>query len=950
MTAGAPAPGTPGYDQALIPFIRERAPDSWQGKQVNFWSTFIGTVTLGEAFPNTTADPAILPLLALEIWGLPTSQPAYDPNNKNFVYLRFQRGVMHFDYTTGTTQGVLLADWFKQIIIGEKLPADLAKDAKNSPFLKQYSRTNYRGLNRPDVLTGTDLTDAFEPGTAEVNATGSTANTGTITGSTPITGTSTSGALAPTAPITATQTLTGTTTITNEKLTVALQVGGTDHGRLTVRTVGGDLRAWTIPTLLLSRGRSVNLGKDTIADGAATRVLLVSDPALGDGKQLEAELPIRGSTGRARLLVTLYEGKPYLTMQLGVRGLPDDQPTIGFRLFDGDGGGWLDLSKSAVYQTEDPVLKRESFDSTALARTGEVQAGMPLMLNDSERNNGFVLATLDATDHFSKFSGKPSGETAGLRMIYDIMLAPPDQSPETLSPRLLLTITPAGDPNTVLTPYRRAVAAIYPTPRLPDWVRYQWTASAALGGGLSQKNVMSQIDYIASNLLDLGPWQIVIESGWYRANGRPDADGRAVDTDKFPDGMRALVDYAHKKGVRVVLGVPGPLVTRDGKDRTGLRNLVEQHSDWLIPAGDSAGNKYLLNFENAAFRTWWTDLIRDVLVTYDADGLRIDGYGEALAAVGKTEPRTSLQAAELYRLTAEQAWAAKTNAYIESGWYVPAFANPYVHVVRSSDEGLAFDRDYPNAGLRQHIDYALFQRIAVNQRAHLGDIVPGDIVALQTGYRWLESASALGGLTGISVDLTKLSESTLEEYRERLTHLHPFAGQTMFSFGTAAEVFATNIDGFTYLGVINRNQTRRNVTIKLSDFGISDGAIVRDSSSGTVIKAGESMEVDMPPASFRMYVMRQDAGWIWTTSTISGESARGVLKYQVKGPASVPGKIEIAVPPPAKVSLDGQTLAASAYSYDPNSGLLKLNYSHDRVHDIRIEYPADVSVTQRAAN
>jgi hypothetical protein len=75
----------------------------------------------------------------LEIWGAPISNPAYDPSNHDFIYQRFQRGIMH--YTTGLgTRGVLLADYLKAIMLGPELskqrganpPEDLNQQAKNS--------------------------------------------------------------------------------------------------------------------------------------------------------------------------------------------------------------------------------------------------------------------------------------------------------------------------------------------------------------------------------------------------------------------------------------------------------------------------------------------------------------------------------------------------------------------------------------------------------------------------------------------------------------------------------------------------------------------------------------------------------------------------------------------------------------------------------------------------
>src|SRR5205085_3732838 len=97
-------------------WVRQVAPDTWDGQSVGFGAAFFGTVSCAQAFPQGDCHQELLPLMALELWGLPTSAPARDPANKNFVYQRFQRGVMHFDAASGATHGLLLGDVFKSVL------------------------------------------------------------------------------------------------------------------------------------------------------------------------------------------------------------------------------------------------------------------------------------------------------------------------------------------------------------------------------------------------------------------------------------------------------------------------------------------------------------------------------------------------------------------------------------------------------------------------------------------------------------------------------------------------------------------------------------------------------------------------------------------------------------------------------------------------------------------
>ena len=69
---------------------------------------------------------------------------------------------MQYDRATGLTQGLLLGDYFKALITGRNLPADLAAAAQASRLLRQYDNSRPLGLQRPEELAGSDLRDAFE--------------------------------------------------------------------------------------------------------------------------------------------------------------------------------------------------------------------------------------------------------------------------------------------------------------------------------------------------------------------------------------------------------------------------------------------------------------------------------------------------------------------------------------------------------------------------------------------------------------------------------------------------------------------------------------------------------------------------------------------------------------------------------------------------------------------
>jgi hypothetical protein len=157
MVTTAPIPGTEGYADAALAFVRRHA-------ILDFGRAYFSTITCADAFPGEVCSQGIVDLLNLELWGLPVSPPAIDPNNFAFAYQVYQRGILQHNFETGVTEGILLADWIKALITGEGLPPDLDAEAAGAPLWRQYDPANVvDGLNRPGDLPATSMTAAFAP-------------------------------------------------------------------------------------------------------------------------------------------------------------------------------------------------------------------------------------------------------------------------------------------------------------------------------------------------------------------------------------------------------------------------------------------------------------------------------------------------------------------------------------------------------------------------------------------------------------------------------------------------------------------------------------------------------------------------------------------------------------------------------------------------------------------
>jgi hypothetical protein len=144
MKNNTPPVGSPTYAEDINAFVQKNVPDTALNQPVNFFQTFN---TLG----------------GLTIWGAPISAPQADPSNANFIYQRFQRGIMHFAVGQGT-QSILLADYLKAIVMNKDVPPDLLAQSRETRFFSQYCPGQTMWLCRPAELPGTDLTFAFVQG------------------------------------------------------------------------------------------------------------------------------------------------------------------------------------------------------------------------------------------------------------------------------------------------------------------------------------------------------------------------------------------------------------------------------------------------------------------------------------------------------------------------------------------------------------------------------------------------------------------------------------------------------------------------------------------------------------------------------------------------------------------------------------------------------------------
>lgn len=745
-------------------------------------------------------------------------------------------------------------------------------------------------------------------------------------------------------------------TLMNAALSVSLGFGGPDNGYLTAFDLAQRrvLIHKTTSSVTLASGRRYVLHEDFLpAHGESYLLREVHEPVFGEGKQVVAKFISRDGRLSALVDLALFADQPSFLYRLALEDVDEDE-RAAFTFFDPAAGSSLNVGKQASYLTDYNRLRVSAIPDDGLIREERVGLGKPVLLWSRDDGRGLILAAIEETPTTPYFTVElPQGQVVA-RVGFGSAAASASQSHE--SPRLYVESTATPHLQDALARYRALMGELYPSRPLPSWVRQQWLSWYVYYMDLNEQVLKEQVDAIAQQLNDLGPWHILIDAGWYVADGRPDADWRKVDTVKFPGGLRSIVDYAHARGIKVVLYLGTPYINtyEETGNWMGLTGLIRAHPDWLIPLGsDELAEHYLLDYRNPQVRRYFVNVLRDFFGRYDVDGIKVDGLASAEGDLpgGPAGPRwvldeTTNQTMNIYRFTFQEAQTLRPDLYLESGWSTPVFAHPYAHTFRFGDEYPNLTNPYPMGGLFEHIDYAAYQ-LALGQPANMGALYgdPPDAKAL---HWWLGAALALGNQVSLSLPFAQMSDEALARYRALLTHYRPFAGTTRTDGRISPRWFATTVGPLTYLGVVNRWPEPQEFTVPLASLGM-DGEtpyIAYDTEDEAFLPVQRELTTQLPGGSFRLFVLRATPGLLWTTSGFLESSGASELALTLTGPSTMAGFAQVLIRDLRSVTLNANSLTLSedawprpgSYTFAPDTKILTIAYPAGDTHRIVIRY------------
>ena len=142
-----------------------------------------------------------------------------------------------------------------------------------------------------------------------------------------------------------------------------------------------------------------------------------------------------------------------------------------------------------------------------------------------------------------------------------------------------------------------------------------------VGGGMGPEHDMSveTTKQFMDQLSRMGAEIFIIDAGWYMKPGEQGQWYKTgnwhYDTDRYPDGIREMKEYAHSKGMKFGLWME--------PERLGNEEIIREHKDWcsVYPDGHTEG---LLDMTNPEAAAWAESETARCIEEYGMDLLRID--------------------------------------------------------------------------------------------------------------------------------------------------------------------------------------------------------------------------------------------------------------------------------------------------------------------------------------
>lgn len=329
-----------------------------------------------------------------------------------------------------------------------------------------------------------------------------------------------------------------------------------------------------------------------------------------------------------------------------------------------------------------------------------------------------------------------------------------------------------------------------------DRVRPLMYSTKGYGYDLDEKSARS----IIKNIKSLGFEGIVLEDGWF---GSRDENGSSLgdwyaNTSKFPSGLKAISDEAHKSSLLFGLWV-------SIENISARSALFESHPDWALIRNRDKGHRrdeLILDITRAEVREWAITVLSNTISHLEVDYLKWDmaSYVSDIFSKRDTDSLRAYHHSYILALYEIMKTIGRRfpNLYIESSAKGGRFDLGIL--AHSASANLTYSSDVIEKA-KTKIGTSLFYPLSV-MTSEIGpspDIATGRITALSTRFN-----EAIYGVLSYAIDLNLLNKSDLDEIAEEV------------------EFYKKNRILFQY-GIFRREENGRRIIFSVSNY---DGSVI----------------------------------------------------------------------------------------------------------------------------
>ncbi len=321
--------------------------------------------------------------------------------------------------------------------------------------------------------------------------------------------------------------------------------------------------------------------------------------------------------------VKLYDGEPFLVVvsKATVTGKEPIQ-IVRFAPLDASGGLTLDTDPRNVWFIENGNTMVFDFYVRRLRATIPVASNGNALFYAPKTDRGLVVGFLShrigATGIVTEVE---AGDTSRVKTLRAQSLYNP---PKPLGPGQTLECEAGvyveltkGQPLGAAERWARSVAKVCGNKPGSHGSLVKWNPwSARYSHGMTEQNMTEEMDAAAAKLLPYGMNYFHLDSGWQKGWGDWEANER------FPHGMKSIVDRMHKLGFKASTWI-APFAV----DKTST--IAQQHPDWLLVKSGLGQrivdeNREALDLSKPRVRDWLRQLFKKLADEWGYDCFKID--------------------------------------------------------------------------------------------------------------------------------------------------------------------------------------------------------------------------------------------------------------------------------------------------------------------------------------